>query len=110
MHTQTHEAYQPEFGYIPHSGAIGLTPVKADDSDVQLIEQFQQGDSKVFDLLFLRYRYRIHGVIRGIISNPEDALDIAQDVFLKAYQGLSDLALPVRTTRTSPTSVTLGTH
>ena len=50
----------------------------------------QDGDSEAFNLLYLRYRGRIHGVIRAIISNPEDALDVTQDVFLKAYQGLGN--------------------
>lgn len=58
--------------------------------DVQLIERFQAGDSGVFDLLYLRYHDRIYGVIRSIVSNREDALDITQDVFLKAYQGLGN--------------------
>ena len=43
----------------------------------------QAGDSGVFDLLYLRYHDRIYGVIRSIISNREDALDITQDVFLR---------------------------
>ena len=59
-----------------------------DSSDDRLIERFQGGDTKVFDVLYLRHRDRIHGVIRAIVSNPDDAQDLTQDVFLKAYQGL----------------------
>ena len=56
--------------------------------DSALIARFQSGDSGVFDLLYLRHRNRIHGVVLSMISNPDDALDITQEVFLKAYQGL----------------------
>ena len=60
----------------------------ATSSDSALIERFQSGEPDVFDHLYLRHRARIHGVILSVISNPEDALDLTQDVFLKAYQRL----------------------
>ena len=44
----------------------------------------------MFDQLYLRHRDRIHGVIRSIIADPDDALDLTQEVFLKAYQKLSE--------------------
>ena len=67
-----------------------LSPIQIDSPDVRLVQRFQEGDSEVFNLLYLRYRDRIYGVICSIISNPDDALDISQDVFLKAYQGLGN--------------------
>ena len=88
MSAQTQEA--PQFGpsYIP---ASELNPaIEPDSHDSELVKRFQDGDSKAFDLLYLRYRSRIHGVIRAIVSNPEDALDVTQDVFLKAFQGLGN--------------------
>lgn len=57
--------------------------------DSTLVGRFQSGDTGVFDLLYSRHRDRIHGVIRSIVADPEDALDLTQDVFLKAYQKLS---------------------
>ena len=56
--------------------------------DSALISRFQSGESGVFNLLYLRHRDRIHGVILSVVCNPEDALDLTQEVFLKAYQGL----------------------
>ena len=56
--------------------------------DSDLILHFQAGESTVFDLLYLRHRDRIHGVIRSIVTYPDDALDLTQEVFLKAYQRL----------------------
>ena len=88
MSTQTQEAYQFGSSYIPVSEYRSVLETGSQDSE--LVERFQEGDSQVFDLLYLRYRNRIHGIIRAIISNPEDALDVTQDVFLKAYQGLGN--------------------
>jgi RNA polymerase sigma-70 factor (ECF subfamily) len=88
MSTQTQEAYQFDSKYVPVRESRSVPETGSQDSE--LVERFQEGDSEVFDLLYLRYRDRIHGVIRAIISNPEDALDITQDVFLKAYQGLGN--------------------
>ena len=67
-----------------------LSPIQIDSPDVRLVQRFQEGDSEVFNLLYLRYRDRIYGVICSMVSNREDALDISQDVFLKAYQGLGN--------------------
>ena len=67
-----------------------LSPIQIDSPDVRLVQRFQEGDSEVFNLLYLRYRDRIYGVICSMISNREDALNISQDVFLKAYQGLGN--------------------
>ena len=67
-----------------------LSPIQIDSPDVQLVQRFQEGDSEVFNFLYLRYRDRIYGVICSMISNREDARDISQDVFLKAYQGLGN--------------------
>lgn len=68
--------------------ALPRTSPQADFPDAQLIERFQDGNPRVFDVLYLRYHGRIHGVIHCIISNLEDALYITEDVFLKAYQSL----------------------
>ena len=79
-----------ESRYVTGNALRCVASTAVDSPDVQLIQRFQAGDSEVFDLLYLRYRDRIYGVIRSIISNREDALDITQDVFLKAYQGLGN--------------------
>lgn len=56
--------------------------------DSVLITRFQSGDLGAFDSLYRRHRDRIHRVILSVVSNPEDALDLTQDVFLKAYKRL----------------------
>ena len=86
--TGRQEPYQIESSYVAGSRTRCPTLVDSELTDVQLIQRFQEGDSGVFDLLYLRYKHRIYGVIRTIILHREDALDLTQEVFLKAYQGL----------------------
>lgn len=56
--------------------------------DSVLIARFQVGESGVFDLLYRRHRDRMKGVIRSIVAEADDALNLTHDVFLKAYQRL----------------------
>jgi RNA polymerase sigma-70 factor (ECF subfamily) len=65
-----------------------LPPECSDDTE--LIERFQQGDTAAFDTLFTRYQKRTYRLVQRFISNREDALDLTQDVFIRAYQGLGD--------------------
>jgi RNA polymerase sigma factor (sigma-70 family) len=46
------------------------------------------GDPGAFDELVRRYKDRVYGVIYRFVGNHEDAMDLAQDVFVRAYQGL----------------------
>ncbi|MCY3742482.1 MAG: sigma-70 family RNA polymerase sigma factor [Candidatus Poribacteria bacterium] len=59
-------------------------------NDTELIERFQQGDTAAFDALFTRYQKRTYRLVQRFISNREDALDLTQDAFIRAYQGLGD--------------------
>ncbi len=58
------------------------------NDDAELIEQFQSGDTTVFDTLFTRYQKRTYRLVLRFVPNHEDALDITQDAFIRAYQGL----------------------
>ena len=58
--------------------------------DAELIAQFQNGDTAVFDTLFTRYQKRTYRLVQRFVSNHEDALDLTQDAFIRAYQGLAD--------------------
>ncbi len=58
--------------------------------DAELIEQFQNGDTAAFDTLFTRYQKRTFRLVQRFVSNPEDASDLTQDAFIRAYQGLGD--------------------
>ena len=56
--------------------------------DVALVERAKQGDAAAFETLVRQYDRAIFRVANHITQNREDAEDIVQDVFLKAYNKL----------------------
>jgi RNA polymerase sigma-70 factor (ECF subfamily) len=54
------------------------------------------GAVEAFNLLVSRWEKRVYNYLLRITGNREDALDLTQDVFLKAYQNLSKLDDPAR--------------
>jgi RNA polymerase sigma-70 factor, ECF subfamily len=70
------------------TGGAGVVPVSDSTSDANLVKRVQQGDRKAFDLLVLRYQHKIIKLIMRYVRDPADALDVAQDAFLKAYRAL----------------------
>ena len=63
-------------------------PSASECDDRQLIEQFLDGEQRSFNLLVERYRERIYLLIWRMVRNREDALDLSQEVFVKAYKNL----------------------
>src|SRR5687767_4440472 len=57
-------------------------------TDEELVAAFQQGESAAFDELVSRWDRRIHGAIYRVVGPDEDARDLCQEAFLKAYRGL----------------------
>ena len=64
--------------------------------DADLIRKAQRGDVEGFNLLISRWEKRVFNYLLRILQNREDALDLSQDVFLKAYQNLRKLEDPDR--------------
>ena len=57
-------------------------------SDEVLVSLFQAGDNGVFRLLVERYQERIRNLLYSIFHEPATIDDLAQEVFIKAYEGL----------------------
>ena len=53
-----------------------------------LVNRARRGDLKSYDELVKRYQERIYATLYHMTSNHEDANDLAQDAFIKAYQAL----------------------
>jgi len=64
--------------------------------DADLIRKARGGDVEAFNLLISRWDKRVYNYLVRILRNREDALDLSQDVFLKAYQNLRKLDDPER--------------
>ena len=56
--------------------------------DIELIRRFCSGDETGFDELVRRYQQRVYAVVYRLVRNPEDATELAQDVFVRAYRAL----------------------
>jgi RNA polymerase sigma factor (sigma-70 family) len=56
--------------------------------EMALVDRARRGDLKAYDELVRRYQERIYATIYHMTSNHEDANDLAQDSFVKAFQAL----------------------
>ncbi len=66
-----------------------LSNVSSDkESDIDLIRSAKRGNSTAFDELVVRYQQQIYYSIIRIVLNKEDANDVVQDTFIKAYSNL----------------------
>jgi RNA polymerase sigma-70 factor (ECF subfamily) len=70
-------------------------PVARNDSElsapadeVVLVQRARQGDLTAYDELVQRYQERIYATVYHMTSNHEDANDLAQESFIKAFQAL----------------------
>jgi RNA polymerase sigma-70 factor (ECF subfamily) len=55
-------------------------------SDLALIKRVQQGDRSAFDLLVVKYQHKILKLVMRYVRDPSEAMDVAQEAFLKAYR------------------------
>ena len=70
--------------------ALVVSPerLQAADEDWTIVQRVQAGDVAAFDALILKYRARVYSVVYNLTSNREDAADLTQDAFIKAFQSL----------------------
>jgi RNA polymerase sigma factor (sigma-70 family) len=54
----------------------------------RLVTRAKAGDAEAYDDLVRRYQERIYATIYHMTANHEDANDLAQETFIKAYQAL----------------------
>jgi len=59
------------------------------DADLSIVKRVQAGEVAAFDQLILKYRERVFGIIYNLTSNREDASDLTQDAFIKAFQSIN---------------------
>jgi len=57
-------------------------------SDTALVAKCRQGESWAFDELVRRYKDRVYSIVYRFLGNREDALDVSQEVFVRAYRGI----------------------
>jgi RNA polymerase sigma-70 factor, ECF subfamily len=62
--------------------------VSTEADDHQLVEACQAGDRRAFHTLYQRYERKVYAVAYGFLRNPEDALDVVQEAFIKVHRYL----------------------
>ena len=60
----------------------------SDTDDSELVDRARDGDAEAFRVLFERYHRRAYSLALGVVRNPDDALDVVQDAFIKAHRHL----------------------
>lgn len=62
--------------------------MSSESTDKELVKRVQKGDKGAFDLLVLKYEQKIVNLVMRYVRDPEQALDISQEAFIKAYRAL----------------------
>ncbi len=64
------------------------TLAQVDVSDLELVKRCQAGQAEAFDELVSRYRTRVFAMIYNMVHNEQDAWDLAQESFVKAWKSI----------------------
>jgi len=72
----------------PGSTVLGRPVTAEAAAESRLVERARTGDLAAYDELVQRHQERIYGTIYHMTSNHEDANDLAQETFIKAFQAL----------------------
>lgn len=81
-------------GDLPSSAAAAARPVAGRDDcagdadDRALVADFLAGRSEAFDGIVERHQRKVYQLCYRFVGNHEDAADLAQDVFVRAFKGL----------------------
>jgi RNA polymerase sigma-70 factor (ECF subfamily) len=75
-------------GVTHREEAPAQTPALADRDERALVDACLNGRREAFDVLVTRHQRAVYRLCYRFVGNHEDAADLAQDVFLRAYRGL----------------------
>jgi RNA polymerase sigma factor (sigma-70 family) len=64
--------------------------MQAETADIDIIHRVLRGDMQAFAGLVDRYRNLVYTIVLRYVKGREDAEEVAQDVFVKAYRSLAD--------------------
>jgi RNA polymerase sigma-70 factor, ECF subfamily len=66
-----------------------VVPERSPDPDLQLVESARAGSPSAFEALVRRHAGRVHRQALSILRSQEDARDVSQETFVRAYRHLS---------------------
>jgi RNA polymerase sigma-70 factor (ECF subfamily) len=67
-----------------------ITTETASNGELDFVTRARSGDAEAFNELVRRYERKIYRLAKNITQNDEDAEDVLQETFLKAYEHLGD--------------------
>lgn len=78
------------------SGEKVYMKVNKEVSERELLEVVQKGDKEAYGVIVKRYMYSAYYVALGFVRNQQDALDVSQDAFIKAFRKIKmfDTSMP----------------
>ena len=79
---------EPEWQLTVVGPESPVASIPADIGDADLVAACQSGRPGAFDLLVERHQRAVYQLCYRFVGNHEDASDLTQDVFLRAYRGL----------------------
>lgn len=79
----------PTYPHIDPGAGSGGGP-----TDGQLVERVLSGDRAAFDQLIIKYQRQAVAVSYRLLGNSQDAQEVTQDAFLKAFTSLDTLQKP----------------
>ena len=59
------------------------------EQEAQIVQRVLQGDVNAFEKLVLEYEKSVYAITQRMTGNAEDAADMTQETFIKAYNSLS---------------------
>ncbi len=62
--------------------------VTEQEADRRLVKRVQKGDKRAFDLLVLKYQYKIFGLVSRYVHDSSEVQDVTQEAFIKAYRAI----------------------
>lgn len=76
-----------------NAASLAASKQKSGDSrvemdDLTLVRRSTEGDQQAFRMLVERYQRRVYAVALGMVKDPEEAKDLAQDAFIKVHRHL----------------------
>jgi RNA polymerase sigma-70 factor (ECF subfamily) len=72
----------------PSPSSAAATPPPDGPPDTELVERARKGDVAAYGDLVRRHQSRIYGLVHHMTGHREDAEDLVQDIFVKAYRSI----------------------
>ena len=88
---QSEELTAEESDVVEASEATPLPMDPAKAAFLLILQRAKEGDRKAFEEIYHLYHRRIYNAVYGMLSDPDDAQDVTQDVFIRLHDALPTL-------------------